>query len=613
MSKTPEQEKAEVEAAFKKMESYNPTNKTIKPSFTKKMWDGPFGGVIPLDVFADKWVARGDDVEMMRILIHAMDRDKNGFVDSDEFHTITNTLFAHNPSFRKTDYGKFVVEADTNQDGKVSIEETVVWFSITKRLNPVPHCWATFNILPVQGGLLDLNDMNLISTPSFIHNHLAFQYYIFVTAAKHEIQEYFKKFEFLEMFGLKQVILIDIGYLLEDTLLLRMPKISKNVSKLNKYFWSSVTAFDILKHGLPTHVRPLYYFTPIIRLNNWGPTGNIFFLYDVQAYSFVSCHQIRSNSNIVKPLSSPLDEWSWALPATYFISVVLILTLLWKQVNSDGIFLMIGISLENSVLSSSDYQTKLKPTNSSLIGLNTIIGVWILLVGTILTNWYKSIFTMEIIVPTLYHSPWTTVMDVEGIRILMPFKLMGEYSVVSIKFEYFRHKYFYTQVLFRCQEIARERGEYKRLMVYKNRAKALVNLLRPHFGMNENGWIKNSGVFSDFLRIDEPHPFNKSILKDYPIQPVEYDKRDSYSVVKILSTCEKVALIDKTENIVKITNFLNDNQEKKRFVQGDNDHFFSAIRGWMIPPVRNNYVEERLKRSNPTSFFALERRLEYLL
>lgn len=58
-----------------------------------------------------------------------MDRDKNGFVDSDEFHTITNTLFAHNPSFRKTDYGKFVVEADTNQDGKVSIEEAVVWFA----------------------------------------------------------------------------------------------------------------------------------------------------------------------------------------------------------------------------------------------------------------------------------------------------------------------------------------------------------------------------------------------------------------------------------------------------------------------------------------------------
>ncbi|XP_035715913.1 uncharacterized protein LOC118439013 [Folsomia candida] len=149
MNKTPEQEKVEVEAAFKKMESYNPTDKTIKvadfenllvkalnypttpeqAAIYKKMWDGPFGGVIPLDVFPDKWVARGDDVEMMRILIHAMDRDKNGFVDSEELHTIANALFAHNPSFRKTDYGKFVVEADTNQDGKVSIEEAVVWFA----------------------------------------------------------------------------------------------------------------------------------------------------------------------------------------------------------------------------------------------------------------------------------------------------------------------------------------------------------------------------------------------------------------------------------------------------------------------------------------------------
>ncbi|OXA39276.1 hypothetical protein Fcan01_25880 [Folsomia candida] len=496
-------------------------------------------------------------------------------------------------------------------------------------------------ILSVQGGLFDIKYMNLMSTTSFVHNHLAFQYYIFVTAAKHEIQEYFRKLESLEMFGLKQVVIIDMEYLLEDTLLLRMhyhniyfiekpsvgiessapwyqihcvasecvnklEQIGKNVSNLNKYFWSTVTAFgqkielsglksitngsrkvasfhgflaswifqDVLKHDL-THVRPLYSFTPIIRLNNWGSTWNIFFLHDVQTYSFVSCHQTRSNSDILTTLSSPLDDWSWALLATHFTWVVLILILLPKQLNSDGILLMIGISLENSVLSGSIYKAKFKPTKYPLIGLNTFIGVWTLLVGTILTNWYKSIFTMEMIVPTMYRSPWTTVMDVEGIRILMPFKLMGEHSVDMIKFDYFRHKYFYTQLLFRCHEIAIEPGKYKRLMVYKNRAKALVNMLRPHFGMDENLNIKyKSGVFTDFHRPDEPHPFNKSVLKGYPIQSVDYNKADSYNIVKILSTCEKVALIDKAENIVKITNFLNDNQEKRRFVRGDGDHFF---------------------------------------
>ncbi|OXA48387.1 uncharacterized protein LOC110855326 [Folsomia candida] len=142
-------EAAEVEAAFQKMSTYNPTEKCIKVSdfeemlvktlnyastpeqvaTYKAMWAGPFGGVIPLEVFAPIMGAVSDDVELMRIFITAIDKDKNGFIDADEFKTVVLVLLIHNPNFPKVDYDKFVVEADTDHDGRISIDEAVVWFA----------------------------------------------------------------------------------------------------------------------------------------------------------------------------------------------------------------------------------------------------------------------------------------------------------------------------------------------------------------------------------------------------------------------------------------------------------------------------------------------------
>lgn len=53
--------------------------------------------------------------------------------------------------------------------------------------------------------------------------------------------------------------------------------------------------------------------------------------------------------------------------------------------------------------------------------------------------------------------------------------------------------------------------------------------------------------------------------------------------------------MDTNENIAVITSFLNDHQQKVTYVKGDGDSLFSEIRGWLVAPVRDNYVEKRLK------------------
>ncbi|OXA37609.1 Parvalbumin alpha [Folsomia candida] len=149
MDKTHKYTWAEVEEAFKKMETYNPTDQSIKVADFEKMlvgtlryistpeqvatyanmWAGPFEGKIRLDIFAPIMGAVADDVELLRIFVHALDRNKDGFVDNEEFATIVEVLLIHNKDFPRVDYKTFAVEADTNKDGKISIDEAIAWFA----------------------------------------------------------------------------------------------------------------------------------------------------------------------------------------------------------------------------------------------------------------------------------------------------------------------------------------------------------------------------------------------------------------------------------------------------------------------------------------------------
>ncbi|OXA47279.1 hypothetical protein Fcan01_17630 [Folsomia candida] len=430
----------------------------------------------------------------------------------------------------------------------------------------------------------------------------------------------------------------------------------KNVSRLNKYFWvaggtfsqdipdirklygridfksmqlsrkgyhnvalltnfNGFVAFGLLQDVLhydykslsPHHLVP-----PIQRLprpsNTWPRFS--FVPYDVQKFSFVSCYKVRSTYSTLTALTSPFDWEIWLFLVICFISISIILTILRKRLSSDGMLLIIGISLENSVLSSlSIYDLKKLSCNLDLPRIRAIIGIWTILVGTILTNWYKTYFTMEMIVPTKYESPWKSVMDVEDIQVLMPFNLLDEFESNLYKFigfvlhgDFFRHQQFFSEILVRSEPIAKGYVGYKRNVVFQKMARRLVKIIIPYFGIGTDGRYYRNGTFSMYeFKFNQPL-YNKSTLSESPLQPVSYRERDN-KVVKRLSTCGKVALMDTKENIAAITAFLNDNSENIKYLRGE-DTYFTAIRGWPIPPVRNSYVEQRLKLMITSGIFS---------
>ncbi|OXA47184.1 hypothetical protein Fcan01_18005 [Folsomia candida] len=558
-------------------------------------------------------------------------------------------------------------------------------FSMQMRRNFAPHCWATFTILP-ENEYLTRNrpHPDFISLKCFIDFNVWSQYFILVTAVPHVIQKYLKSELVLFRLSLREVIIVDVTHFVTNGLKLRMlyynmyyiksptvgmehsepwyqidclPSdcfiqltiVGQNVSRLNKYFWSTYSSYgganmrnvrqlfghaDVgrIHHSTPeyrrlsnftsfhgflsfwilqdvielnfTNYKPLHFIPPIQSLGPSGSRGLNLVIYDVHTHSYVSCYQVNSNSDILSTLTSPFDGVSWTLLITCFVTVVLLLTAVLcncSAVSSDRVILMVGLTLESSVLASrAIYEAKFSQRKHESIGMYTIIAVWIILVGTILTNWYKSCFTIEMIVPRIYKSPWTSVMDVEGIRILVPFSFLDEYDSLTVhNAEYFVYLDFYSKLYFRFLHTSLENVTNQRLVAHKVIAKKLYNMLLPHFGLDENMTPVGHGIFSS--SIGKPPPYNKSALQDYPIQPVEYGNR--FEILKTLSGCGKVALMDSAENIATITNFLNDNQKRITYVKGDDD-FFTEIRGWTFFPVRDSYAEERLKLMISSGIFA---------
>ncbi|OXA41473.1 Calcineurin subunit B [Folsomia candida] len=86
------------------------------------------GGKLPLEVGIASLGVADDAREVMRVHIHALDRDRDGFVDEFEFKATVQLCLLHDPSLAKVNFNKFVEEADTDKDGKVSIAEATEWF-----------------------------------------------------------------------------------------------------------------------------------------------------------------------------------------------------------------------------------------------------------------------------------------------------------------------------------------------------------------------------------------------------------------------------------------------------------------------------------------------------
>ncbi|OXA49814.1 Calmodulin-like protein 5 [Folsomia candida] len=87
-----------------------------------------YNGKLPLEVCTTSLAAVNDTIEILKVFVKAMDKDKDGFIDESEFKAIFPFLLTHDPSFPRVEFANFVTEADTNKDGKVSIDEAVEWF-----------------------------------------------------------------------------------------------------------------------------------------------------------------------------------------------------------------------------------------------------------------------------------------------------------------------------------------------------------------------------------------------------------------------------------------------------------------------------------------------------
>ncbi|OXA54855.1 hypothetical protein Fcan01_11576 [Folsomia candida] len=95
-----------------------------------------------------------------------------------------------------------------------------------------------------------------------------------------------------------------------------------------------------------------------------------------------------------------------------------------------------------------------------------------------------------------------------------------------------------------------------------------------------------------------------------PLIPIDYNETDR--LLETLSTCRKVAFLDTKENIASILPFLNDNENRVKYLAGE-DSFCRIIRGWQIFPIRGNYAEKRLKINNVWNILPLEILYELVL
>ncbi|OXA54254.1 hypothetical protein Fcan01_11878 [Folsomia candida] len=201
---------------------------------------------------------------------------------------------------------------------------------------------------------------------------------------------------------------------------------------------------------------------------------------------------------------------------------------------------------------------------------------------------------MEMIVPTVYKSPWTGLLEFEGIRIFMPFTFFGEENLELDSGDYLDgYLFFYYQLLDFTHHI-RFNGQQTN---DKKIATKLFKRLQVHFGVDDN--MNNVRNGTSGTTVGDLQYYNRTTWEDFPIQPVLYNA-DGVKVIKSLQTCGKVALMDTKENIAEITNFLNDYHQTAMYVKVDGESFFTErkpdVRGWGMPPIRSDYVEKRLKR-----------------
>lgn len=179
------------------------------------------------------------------------------------------------------------------------------------------------------------------------------------------------------------------------------------------------------------------------KIGKFGLHSYPFVIQQVQTFSFLSCHKVRPETFIMSSLISPFDLASWVCIVLTLLIVVLILTALVVPPGLNGVRVAIGICLENSVLDKlNSFQSRF-PGQGDILGVHLLIGMWVVLTGTVLTNWYKTILTMEMIVPATYHTPWESLFDIEELQVLLPFNFPNPIGKIPLEY---RYMYFLLQI-----------------------------------------------------------------------------------------------------------------------------------------------------------------------
>ncbi|OXA48592.1 hypothetical protein Fcan01_16125 [Folsomia candida] len=123
---------------------------------------------------------------------------------------------------------------------------------------------------------------------------------------------------------------------------------------------------------------------------------------------------------------------------------------------------------------------------------------------------------MDMIIPTKYKSPWDSIMDVEGIQILIPIFLLGDCDEESLPRERdIPYRFFYFEILGRLREITEQGDQYK--IRYRRIAKRLFDKLLDHIGVDE-----------DLNPVKDKPLLDKTALHDFPIQTVKYNEGDTH-------------------------------------------------------------------------------------
>ena len=147
-----EKELADLEAFFKTLPTYKDgeVSNSDLPAFIKKMrykrspeqmqvyhnfWETNFGGKIPLDQMFSLVKSIHNTSLVFREVASKVDKNKNGEIDADEFKYVLEVCSGHDPGIKSLTYEQFIREADTNRDGKVSIQECADWI---EKHSPAP-------------------------------------------------------------------------------------------------------------------------------------------------------------------------------------------------------------------------------------------------------------------------------------------------------------------------------------------------------------------------------------------------------------------------------------------------------------------------------------------